>query len=101
MAFSPCLVRAEGDGRGLIRIGHPLLDAYLELVAARARPNTVLAHAYDLKVFFTVMEFPPDRGGPMVRPGGVARAATRNHRRSGRGRSSGLVLSGLLRCSAR
>lgn len=35
-AFSPCLVRAEGDARCLIRIGHPLLDAYLELVAARA-----------------------------------------------------------------
>lgn len=59
MAFSPCLVRAEGDGCGLIRIGHPLLDAYLELVAARARPNTVLAHAYDLKVFFTVIDREP------------------------------------------
>jgi len=59
VAFSPCLVRAEGDGRGLIRIGHPLLDAYLELVAARARPNTVLAHAFDLKVFFTVIEREP------------------------------------------
>ena len=59
MAFLPCVVRAEDDGRGLIRIGHPLLDAYLELVAARARPNTVLAHAFDLKVFFTVIEREP------------------------------------------
>ena len=59
MAFLPCLVRDEGDGRGLIRIGHPLLDAYLELVAARARPNTVLAHAFDLKVFFTVIDREP------------------------------------------
>ena len=34
-------------------LGHPLLDDYLEFVAARARPNTLLAAAYDLKVFFT------------------------------------------------
>ena len=59
MAFTPCLVRAEDDGRRLVRIGHPLLDAYLELVGARARPNTVLAHAYDLKVFFTVIDREP------------------------------------------
>jgi integrase/recombinase XerD len=37
------------------RLGHPLLDAYLAFVAARARPNTVLAAAYDLKVAFTVL----------------------------------------------
>jgi site-specific recombinase XerD len=36
-----------------------LLDAYLELVAARARPNTLLAQAYDLKVFFSVIEKDP------------------------------------------
>jgi integrase/recombinase XerD len=29
-----------------------LLDDYLEFVAARARPNTLLAAAYDLKVFW-------------------------------------------------
>lgn len=28
------------------------MDRYLEFVAARARPNTVLAAGYDLKVFF-------------------------------------------------
>lgn len=60
VAFSPCLVRAvEGAGAGLIRVGHPLLDSYLELVAARARPNTVLAQAYDLKVFFSVIDKEP------------------------------------------
>jgi site-specific recombinase XerC len=32
-----------------------LVDGYLELVAARCRPNTVLAAAYDLKVFFEVV----------------------------------------------
>jgi len=40
-------------------LGHPLLDEYLEFVAARARPNTLLAVAYDLKVFFTVVEKEP------------------------------------------
>jgi len=44
-----------------IRLGHPLLDDYLEFVAARARPNTLLAAAYDLKVFFTeVVKQPAD-----------------------------------------
>ena len=41
-----------GDVRS-IALGHPLLDDYLEFVAARARTNTLLAVAYDLKVFFT------------------------------------------------
>ncbi len=36
-----------------VSLGHTLLDRYLEFVAARARPNTLLAVAYDLKVFFT------------------------------------------------
>ena len=38
-----------------VALGHPLLDDYLEFVAARARPNTLIAVAYDLKVFFTVI----------------------------------------------
>ena len=32
-----------------------MLDDYLAMVAARCRPNTVLATAFDLKVFFTVV----------------------------------------------
>jgi site-specific recombinase XerD len=39
----------------VVRLGVPLLDEYLEFVAGRCRPNTVLAVAYDLKVFFTVV----------------------------------------------
>jgi hypothetical protein len=31
-----------------------LIDQYLRFVAARSRPNKVLATAYDLKVFFSV-----------------------------------------------
>lgn len=49
----PCLVRFdEGADRRVVGLGHPLLDGYLEFLAARARPNTVLAYAFDLKVFF-------------------------------------------------
>jgi len=60
MAFDPCLVRPRGgDAGGVIRLGHPLLDAYLEMVATRARWNTVLATAFDLKVFFTVVAKEP------------------------------------------
>jgi integrase/recombinase XerD len=36
-----------------VSLGHPVLDDYLEFVAARTRPNTLLAVGYDLKVFFT------------------------------------------------
>ena len=45
----PCLVRPVGAG-GVPRLGHGLLDDYLEMVAARARPNTVLATAFDFLV---------------------------------------------------
>jgi len=38
-----------------------VLDAYLEFLAVRSRPNTVAAVAYDLKVFFTVVGKPPRR----------------------------------------
>jgi integrase/recombinase XerD len=56
VGFDPCLVRSPvGDGGEVVRVGHPLLDAFLELVAARSRPNTVLASAFDLKVFFSVI----------------------------------------------
>lgn len=60
MSFMPCLVRAQGAAGGeVIRLGHPLLDAYIELVTARARWNTVLATAFDLKVFFSVVDKDP------------------------------------------
>ncbi len=60
MSFTPCLVRAQGAAGGeVIRIGHPLLDAYIELVTARARWNTVLATGFDLKVFFSVIDKDP------------------------------------------
>ena len=49
----PCLVKAVAPDGGLrVHLGHPVLDDYLGFLAARARPNTVLATAFDLKVFF-------------------------------------------------
>jgi len=42
-----------------VSLGHRLLDDYLGLVAARAGPNTVLATAYDLKVFFSIVDKDP------------------------------------------
>lgn len=46
------LVRAAD---GVPQLGHGFLDEYLRFVAARTRPNTVSAQAFDLKVFFTVV----------------------------------------------
>jgi len=43
----------------VIRLGVPLLDDYLDFVAGRCRPNTVLATAFDLKVFFSVVAKTP------------------------------------------
>jgi site-specific recombinase XerD len=56
----PCLVRSTADGGiPVIRLGHPLLDDYLAFVAARARANTWLVVASDLKIFFGVVAKPP------------------------------------------
>jgi len=54
--FMPCLSRRVlGDTGVEVRLGHELLDDYLRFVAARCRPNSVLAAGYDLKVFFTIV----------------------------------------------
>ena len=45
-------------------MGHPDVDDYLAFVAARARPNTLLANAYDLKVFFAVVGKEPAQVRP-------------------------------------
>ena len=54
--FVPVLESAVSEG-GLraVRLGDPLVDDYLAMVAARARPNTLLAVGFDLKVFFSVV----------------------------------------------
>jgi integrase/recombinase XerD len=57
----PCLIRHR-RGRELdsITLGHPLLDDYLAFVAVRARTNTWLAVASDLKIFFEVVAKAPE-----------------------------------------
>ena len=56
MSWSPLLVRSVApDGRVLIRLGHEAVDAYLEFLAVRCRPNTVIAAGSDLKIFFAVV----------------------------------------------
>jgi site-specific recombinase XerD len=54
--FMPFLSRRPlGEAGVEVRLGHELLDDYLRFVAARCRPNSVLAAGYDLKVFFTIV----------------------------------------------
>jgi hypothetical protein len=58
-----CLTRSRTAAGDLgVSFGVPLLDAFLEFLAVRSRPNTVAAVAYDLKVFFTVVGKPAGRG---------------------------------------
>src|SRR5438132_1121276 len=56
-----------GSGELAARAGVPLAEVYLEFLAGRCRPNTVLAAASDLRVFFAVAAKPPDQ----VRPADV------------------------------
>jgi integrase/recombinase XerD len=54
MSRSLKVVRAVApSGELTVRIGLPLVDDYLKFVAARARRETLLATAFDLKVFFS------------------------------------------------
>jgi len=60
--IEPCLLRSrDAAGELVVRLGVPLLDEYLEFLVGRSRPNTVLAVAYDLKVFFAAAGKPPRR----------------------------------------
>jgi len=60
MHWSPVFKRTVEDGEVVaLTLGHALVDDYLGFVAARAKPNTLLATAFDLKVFFSVVEKDP------------------------------------------
>ena len=50
-----------GSGGLAAVAGVPLAEVYLEFLAGRCRPNTVLAAASDLKVFFTVVPKSPEQ----------------------------------------
>lgn len=55
----PCLIRSRGpSGEPVVRLGMPRVDDYLEFLEGRCRPNTVLAAAYDLRVFFAIVAKP-------------------------------------------
>jgi integrase/recombinase XerD len=47
------------DGERVYRMGHQLIDEFLEFVVGRARPNTVRAYAHDRSVFFSVVKKDP------------------------------------------
>lgn len=60
MAWMPCLVKSwRGPELGSLTLGSPLLDEYLAFAGARLRPNSWLAVAYDLKIFFSVIDKEP------------------------------------------
>jgi hypothetical protein len=81
-----CVVRSRDRCGGLVvGVGVPLADVYLDFLGGRCRPNTVLAAAYDLKVFFTVVGKPPDQ----VRPADVLAFITA--RRTGRAGEHGVL----------
>jgi site-specific recombinase XerD len=69
-----CHVRPDGEVE--YRIGHQLIDEFLEFVVGRARPNTVRAYAHDLSVFFSVVK----KGPTEVRPKDVMSFVTAQRR---------------------
>jgi integrase/recombinase XerD len=91
--FVPCLtVHRDGSELTAITLGDPWLDDYLVFVAARARVNTWLAVASDLKVFFGVVGRPPAAVGPadVFRFLSAQRAPRRGEQVVRRGRRGGL-----------
>jgi integrase/recombinase XerD len=60
MGWSPsfrCLVDSRGEVSW--RVGHPLVDEFLEFAGGRVRPATTRAYAHDLKTFFSIIEKDP------------------------------------------
>ena len=59
MSPSSHLSRGAPGADPATRLGHAVIDRYLEFVEARARRNTLLAAASDLRVFFTEVDKEP------------------------------------------
>ena len=59
VSSDPCLLPAVDRRREPPRLGEPTLDRYLSFVVSRARWNTVLATASDLRAFFAVTDKRP------------------------------------------
>jgi integrase/recombinase XerD len=65
VVWSPQFNRVAREGGGeSYRLGHQLVDEFLDFASGRARPNTVRAYAHDLKVFFTVVAKDPVEVAP-------------------------------------
>jgi integrase/recombinase XerD len=56
--------KANHHSTRAVRLGDPVLDRYLAFVESRARHNTVLATASDLKAFFGVVDKAPAEVSP-------------------------------------
>jgi hypothetical protein len=87
----------------MVRVGRRVVGEYLEFLEGRCRPNTVLAAAYDLRVFFDVVAKPSediratDVLGFITAQRTAARCwgcGWRTHKRGSQG-GSGLVQPGL------
>ena len=77
MVWSPSFQsRVLADGRYEYRVGHELVDEFLEFASGRARPATVRAYAHDLSVFFGVVGKEPAE----VTPKDVLRFVTAQRR---------------------
>lgn len=54
--LDPCVVRSRGpSGEVVLWVGVACADDYLDFLSGRCRPNTVLAAAYDLRIFLAVL----------------------------------------------
>lgn len=60
MSWSPFLERTFADAHlESLTLGHPVVDEYLAFAGSRLRLNSWLAVAFDLKVFFSVVDKEP------------------------------------------
>jgi hypothetical protein len=74
------LIGSQGpSGQLVVRLGDPVLDGYVEFLSGRCRPNTVLAAASDLRVFFAVVDKPPEQVTPGALLSTVAAAQVADH----------------------
>ena len=60
MQWSPVFeCSVDPDVQKTYRVGHELVDEFLEFASARRRPSTVRAYAHDLKVFVGFVDKEP------------------------------------------
>lgn len=68
MVWSPSFQsRLRADGVRGYRVGHELVDEFLEFASGRARPAAMRAYALDLSVFFGLVGKEPADVTPRTR----------------------------------